>query len=207
MKKIILAAALLLFLCSCTYTEPSAVYTVSAIGIEKNGENMQITLKIKEMESSFKISGEAESLNEAMDNIKTKLSKQPYFQHCQLIALGGLGNEKADTMLSFCEKLKIPLKTKIVYINDIDRVFEEEREGDIISLLKHSYKEFGFGGNTALFEIKTALLTNSGNFALPLILLEDKNIKLDGLLRYKSGKPAEKLNLEQSIKYAQEVLN
>ena len=207
MKKIFLAAVLMLFLCSCSYTEPSAIYTVSAIGLQKNGENMQITLKIKEMEDSFKISGEAESLDSAMDNIKTKLSKQPYFRHCQLRAFGGLGGEPAEEVISFCEKLGIPIKTKIVYVNDIDRVFEEEREGDIISLLKHSYEEFGFGGNTALFEIDTALLTNAGNFALPLILIEGENIKLDGLLRYKGGKPYEKLNLEQSIKYAQEVTN
>ena len=207
MKKLVLILFVLLSLCSCSYKEPNSVFTVTAVGISAKGEESVVTLKIKESENSVEITGEGKSAKEALQEIKTKLSKKASFEHCQLIAVSGLEGHRITDAISFCRDCGVPLRTKMVYITDINRVFSAEKQGEIVSLLKQAKKEFGFGDNTALFEIETAILTNGGNFALPVILLDNESVKVNGLLRYKNSKTYKMLNIKQSTQYAKEVLD
>ena len=207
MKRALLILISLLFLCSCAYTEPNAVYTVTAVGLEENGDKSRVTVKITESEKSRCVTGEGETPDEAMSEIKTRLSARASFEHCQLIAISGLGGEGFAEATRFLREQEVPLRTKIVYTDDIQKAFEKERESEIASLLKETKSEFGFGGNTALFEIETAILINNGDFALPYISLDKEDIKISGLLRYKNSLPYERLNVKQSVKYAKEILN
>ena len=198
MKKIILTLLLLLSLSACSYTEPDSVFTVRAVGIYEKG----IILK-----GDFAIKGEGDTVSAALDDIKTKLSKSPSFEHCSVIVLEKIGGEKLSETLSFLRENSVPFRTNIAYSEDVSALFKNEMVEELSSQLSLCKKTFSFGGNTALFEIETAILTNSGNFALPRVIPSGENIKIEGLMTYEENKPCKKLNIKQSQRYAKEVLS
>lgn len=215
--KILLVILMLLTLSSCAYKEPNATFTVTAVGFSQNvSGNTVIQVQIaKGVEKdgsgpeTFEVSGEGGDGNAALYDMKTKLLKEPSFEHCELIVLtGSVSGEQIEEVLLLCEEIGTPLRTRLIYTESISQFLKNSsaQASDIVSLLKQGYKEFGFGGNTALFEIRTALLINDGNFALPRVVFEDENIKLDGLCKYENSIPGEFLNLEQSVAYAKEVV-
>ena len=205
MKRIILILTLILTLSACAYTEPDAMFTVTEIGFAVSGEKTELILKINEQEKGRLISGQGENAYEAFRAAATKLEKKASFEHLQLIAVSeNLEGERLNDVLSFCEKRGAPLRTRLVYAENLQKILEEN--GNLLSLLKQGEAEFGFGGNTTLFEIETAILVNDGDFALPYIKLSGEDIELCGLLRYKNNRLYKRLDINQSIKYKKEVL-
>lgn len=197
MKKITAILLLLLTLSACGYSEPNSAFTVRAVGIYENGVILKGDTEIK---------GEGKTPNAALSDIKTKLGKTLSFEHCGVIVFEALSGEQLSRSLSFLRENKVPLRTNIVYTEDISALFKNEKIGEISSLLSLCKKEFSFGGNAALFEIETAILTNDGNFALPRVAPRGENIKIEGLLTFENTKPKEKLNIKQSTNYAKEIL-
>ena len=198
MKKLILILFLLLSLSACGYSEPDSVFTVRAVGIHEKG----IILK-----GDFTIKGEGETVSAALADIKTKLSKAPSFEHCSVIVFDSIKGDKLSSALSFLRESGVPLRTNIAYSEDLSVLFENEGIEELSSQLALCKKTFSFGGNTALFEIETAILTNGGNFALPRVNSSGENIKIEGLMTYEDKMPSKKLNIKQSRLYAKEVLN
>ena len=197
MKKLILIFTLLLSLSACGYSEPNSVFTVKAVGIYENG----IILK-----GDTEMKGEGKTPEDATKDIKTKLGKNLSFEHCGIIVLENIKGEKLSSALLFLRESGVPLRTNIVYADNISALFQNERVGELPSLLSLCKKEFSFGGNTALFEIETAILINGGSFALPRVSVSGKEIKIEGLLTYQNSRPREKLNIKQSTNYAKEIL-
>ncbi|MBO5852482.1 MAG: hypothetical protein J6Q74_01570 [Clostridia bacterium] len=202
--KIFFLILAVLTLNACAYTEPNATFTVTSLAFGQG----DIFISVSEQNKSMWIKGEGEDLNAAITDIKTKLSKEPSFEHCGLVVLcGSVKGDEIENVLNLCGDIGIPLRTRLVFTDDIEMLFDKDAVfvgEEAISLLKHCYKEFGFGGNTALYEIKTAILVNGGNFALPRIVAENNRVKLAGLCRFENKEPKEFLNLQQSKTYAKE---
>lgn len=214
--KILLLFAILLTLCSCAYTEPNAKFTVTAFGVSSEGETVKAYLQAIDPENSsegkvntFEVSGQGSNVQLALRDIKTKLSKEASFQHCQLIIFSnGIQKKKLSSILNLCEEIGISLRTKIIFTNDIEKLLTNEKiqdAADIVPLLKQGYELLGFGEHSALFEIQTAVLTNSGDFALPLINVGQDEMQIAGLMKYENLVPDRILDYEQSREYAKEI--
>ena len=214
--KILLLFTILLTLCSCAYTEPNAKYTVTAFGVSAEGKNINAYLQAIDPENSsegkvntFEVSGRGSAIEPALRDIKTKLSKEASFQHCQLVIFSnGVEENILKDALELCEELGIPLRTKIVFTNDTEKLLTNQKirdAADIVSLLKQGYKLLGFGEHSALFEIQTAVLTNEGNFALPIINATRDEMQIAGLMKYENLIPSRTLDYEQSREYAKEI--
>lgn len=214
--KILLLLTILLSLCSCAYTEPNAKFTVTAFGVSSEGETVNAYLQAIDPENSsegkvntFEVSGKGSNVNLALRDIKTKLSKEASFEHCQLIIISnGIKEEKLTDCLKLCKEIGIPLRTKIIFTNNIEKFLTNGKiqdATDIIPLLKQGYELLGFGEHSALFEIQTAVLTNNGNFALPLIKVMKGEMQISGLMKYENLIPSRSLNYEESREYAKEI--
>lgn len=214
--RLLLLLIMLFTLCSCSYSEPNAKFTVTAFGVSANEKTVNAYLQAIDPENSlggevktFEVSGKGENTELALRDIKTKLSKEASFEHCQLIILsGGVEGTKLSNSLNLCKEIGIPLRTKIIFTNDVEKLLTNKKiadAADIVSLLKQGYSLLGFGVHTALFEIQTAVLTNKGNFALPLLSASEDEIKIEGLLRYENLIPKKRLGYEQSREYAKEI--
>ena len=214
--KILLIIAILLSLCSCAYTEPNAKFTVTAFGVSANEKTTKAYLQAIDPENSlegkvttFEVTGQGKSVSLALRDIKTKLSKEASFQHCQLIILSsGVKENSFSDYLGLCKQIGVPLRTKIIYTDDIEKLLTNKKITDasnIVSLLKQGYEILGFGNHSALFEIQTAVLTNKGDFALPVLSAYKDEIQISGLMKYERLIPVKRLDYEESREYAKEI--
>lgn len=217
MKKIIkfiLVFIFLLSLTACAYREPNARFTVTAIGFSANGTKVTAYLQAmdfsKSEDKTFLVTGEGDSVKAAVKDVNKTLSKEPSFEHCSLILLSrGIDGTGLKDALNLCQELSMSQKTRVAYADSVKSALENNtlKNGDeIASLIKENSKTFGFGKHTALFEIKTAVLVNDGNFALVNLDASNSKIKFDGLLEYKNCKAVKSLNFEESRQYAKEQL-
>ncbi len=214
--KVFITAVLLCFLCGCAYTEPNAQYTVTALGFDVKGEESQAFLQAIDAAGgeqngqpvTFTVTGSGDNAKEALDDIKTQLSKKPSFKHCQLVLVArGVSADSFKSVLELCRELDISLKTRIVHCGDIEKLLNNDKiasGADLAALVKQNSEHFGYGAHTALFEIYTALLTAEGEFALPVLRISSDKISVNGLLRYKNSVPKEYLTVKESIRYAKE---
>lgn len=214
--KILLIVTILLSLCSCAYTEPNAKFTVTAFGVSENGKTVKAYLQAIDPENSlegkvitFEVTGQGKSVGLALRDIKTKLSKEASFQHCQLIIMShGVKENVFSDYLELCKQIGIPLRTKIIYTEDIEKLLTNKKITDasnIVSLLKQGYKILDFGKHSALFEIQTAILTNKGDFALPMLSTDKDEIQIEGLMKYERLIPVKRLDYKESREYAKEI--
>ncbi len=215
MKKVIsfiLLLALIFNLVACAYREPNAKFTVTAIGFSKNGSNVTAYLQAMDFSKSenktFVSVGQGSSASLALNDIKTTLSKQPSFEHCEIILLSkGIEKTQLEETLSLCHEIGVSQKTKIAYTANIREALENKAMksgGEIASLINENSKAAGFGKHTALFEIKTAVLVSNGDFALVNLEASNNEIKFGGLVEYQNRKAIKLLNFEESRQYAKE---
>ena len=138
--KILLIILAILTLNACAYTEPNATFTVTSVAFSEGN----IFISVSEENKSRWIKGEGEDFKAAITDIKTKLSREPSFEHCGLVVLcGSVKGKEIEDALNLCDKIGIPLRTRLVFIDDTEKVFAGDTDfiGDkVISLLKHSYK-------------------------------------------------------------------
>lgn len=189
--KLILILLSLLLLCGCSYTEPEAQFTVTAFGCDKEGGNTQVYLKLTDTDTEpqiFTVLGEGNGFSEALDDIRSKLSKKASFSHCRLILVSSKINKTdLDDFLDLCMESGIPLSCPVSSSHNVEKVLSNKKYAkgeELASLIKTNAEHFGFGGHSALFEIKTALLVDAGKFALPLLETADDDVKIEGLFYY-----------------------
>lgn len=212
--KAFIVAVILCLLCGCAYTEPNAQYTVTALGFTaKNGKTGAFLQAIDAAGGeqngqpvTFVVSGWGYGAEQAIDDIKTQLSKKPSFKHCQLVLISdGIEKDGLSEVLTLCRGLDISLKTRLAYCKDIEGVLQNDKISsgtDIAALIKQNSEHFGYGAHTAIFEISTALLAADGNFALPVLQSFDKKLSVKGMLSYSGAAQKEYLSIEESIRYA-----
>ncbi len=198
MKKTVVFLCLLL-LCGCSYTEPDAVFTVSAVGF--SAENGQMVAYVQFLDtldekssgdtSAFTVKGRGDSEKEAIDDVRTKLSKKPSFSHCRIIAVSNrLNLSDLGAVLGLCSDLGVPLRAPVICCNKINQLFESKSLSsgqEIEGLIRQNAEYFGYGGHTALFEIQTALLVNEGKFGLPILNADSDSVSVDGLYYFTGG--------------------
>ncbi|MBQ1187347.1 MAG: hypothetical protein IIX54_06665 [Clostridia bacterium] len=209
--KIILCLLLTLMLSAC-YIEPDAKFTVTAIGFSGKENGVEAYLQTIDFANTkngntatFLTSGSGKTVNKALQDIKTKLSKAPSFEHCQIVLVSnGIEGEVFNQTLTLCETLGMSQRVTIAYANNIPSALENNKitsGTELMSLIKQNAKTLGFGKHNALFEIKTAILENGGNFALVNIQTKNEEIKFSGLYEYKNSQQFKALNLKQSLNY------
>lgn len=197
MKKTVIILCLL-FLCGCSYTEPDAVFTVSAVGFSvESGETVAYVQFINASEKNslvsptFTVKGSGEDEKQAIDEVRAKLSKKPSFSHCRIIALSDrLDLSDVSSVLLGCSDLGVPLRAPVVCCNNINELFNNELLSsgqEIEGLIRQNAEYFGYGGHTALFEIQTALLVNEGKFGLPILKTDRDSVFVEGLYYFTNG--------------------
>lgn len=210
--KIFLMVIFCLLLCGCSpENEPDKQYMVTALGAD---ENKKLYLQVVDFQEStaerpqtFTIVGEGEDLKGALLNAESRVSKKLSVKHCELIIIESdmLGSEIME-LLELCDELDVSLQARLATTENLQKLLKNEgvsSGAELISLIKQNAKSSGFGGHTALYEIKTAILTAGGNFALPF--LSDENVTaVEGLLIYKGTNPEKRLDFTESIEYSKE---
>lgn len=213
--KVFITAAFLFLLCGCNYIEPEAQYIVTALGFTEQSGNALIYLQAVDTAQgdssnpdTFLIKGEGEDTAAALDNVKAGMSKKPSFEHCRVVLISeDVLGEKLNETLRLCDGLDLSLRARMVYSDDIEGVLDGGQffsGTQIDSLIKQNADSFGYGAHTALFEICTAILTNDGNFALPVLKVQDRYPSVEGLKKYVGMMPGEYLDIKESIRYAKE---
>lgn len=205
--RFILTVLCLLMLNGCAGQDPNEKYMVSALGFSSASNDVKITLQVSSAESQDEktlLHGSGKTISDAFDNAKASFSKTPSFGHCEAVVLSDdLDAQKVNDVIDLLDALGISLQSRIVSCDSASNLLDGDLSGDgIVALIKQSDENFGFGGNTAFFEIKTALIAGGGDFALPYISLSQGQPAVDGLLRYSSLEPAEHLDREMSRRYA-----
>lgn len=207
-KTLLLAAALLL-LCGCSAeNEPSGQYMVTTIAAD---ENKRVYLAVadidKDENKTFTVVGEGENFEEAFQNARSQVSKKLSVKHCELVVLSEtmLGSD-INELLGVLDSLKISLQARMAATDDASKLLNGEGLSsgtELIDIIKQNAKSAGFGEHTAIYEIKTAILTADGNFALPF-LSGEKNEGIEGLLIYEDLNPVGRLKFKESIEYSKE---
>ncbi len=213
--KLFLPFLLLFLLSGCSMAdEPNNQYMVSSLGFERVGDKLKAYVQAVDLKdgeqngqpTTFVIEGEGDSVKAAIDATRAKLSKELSLKHTELIVVSdSLETSDFSDILSLSEGLEVSLRTKIAASKDVGAVLKNEGVSagiDLVSLINQNARTAGFGGHTALFEIKTAFLLGEDFAVTYLSSLEQ--IGVEGLYFYKEGRPTEILNFEQSVRYAKE---
>lgn len=200
-----------LLLGGCGYIEPEARYTVTAIGCMQTQKGFTLTVSLTDVNnrseeakgSGFLVEGEGETIASALNDIRSKLSKKPSFSHCRIITVTDrTDKESLRELLDLCIELDVSLNCPIACCNRIKNLFSSDAlptGGDLASLIKENAEHFGYGGHTALFEIKTALLVEESKFALPILEVVNEQVAVKGLYYFTSGSGNYHLNYSSGI--------
>ena len=205
--RFILTLLCLLMLTSCAGQDPNKKYMVSSLGFSLVSSDVKITLQVSSADShneKLLLCGKGETVSAAFDNAAASFSKSPSFGHCEAVVLSDdLDAKRVNDVIDLLDALGISLQSRIVCCDSASNLLSADLSGEeIVALIKQSDQKFGFGGNTALFEIKTALIAGGGDFALPYISLSQGQPTVEGLLCYSSSAPIGRLGREESRQYA-----
>lgn len=180
MKKFLmcLCCVTLVFCCGCgSYREINQGFLVTAIGFEKQDNNVKIVLETvfdseKTEDESNLLSGEGESFESAYGQIKNTLVKKLYFEHCGVVAIdvGFTENEIAKILKFYQEISTVNTGVYAVRTNNATSLFKTRTKSesvgyDIINLIKNSNKVF----SNQLYQI------NRQNFNVELPIINSKN--------------------------------
>ena len=204
----------LLMLAGCNYfTEPEGQYMVTTLGFEETRGGFTVYLQAVDLKKgeqngnpdTFTVKGEGKTPQKALTDAKTTLGKTLSIKHCELIVLSDtVSREGIEKIFSLCDALEIPFKTRLCVCADIEKLLSYDGVSagfELSSLIRQNANNSGFGGHTALYEIKTAVQVSDGDFALPVLKTEGE-VKVAGLLVFEGGEGAEYLDFDQSINYA-----
>lgn len=212
-KFILLLFSFLLLTGCSNIIEPNGQYMVTTLGFKEEGQSFTVFLQAVDVKkgeqngnpATFTVSAEGSSPKDAIDGIKSSLSKNLSIKHCELIVLSpSVSADGLKSIFSLCDSLEIPLKTRLCVCGDIEKLLNDDGVSagiELSSLIRQNANNSGFGGHTALYEIKTAVQVSGGNFAMPVLKAEGE-VKVTGLRVYKGSKGVEYLDFSESIDYA-----
>ena len=215
MKLSLILPILFLFLVGCNgMSEPNEQFMVSSIGFMRTGAKVSVFVQSVDVKGgeqngnpeTFVVKGEGDSVGHAVKNTRSKLSKELSLKHTELIFISDtLEKDDLAEILSLSEDFDVSLRAKIASCNDIEKLLKNDSASSglgLISVIEQNSVSAGFGGHTALFEIKTAFLLGE-EFAVTYFS-SGEDIGIEGLYYYKNGIPTDILNFEESIRYSKE---
>lgn len=214
MKFKILLPLLFLLLAGCNgMSEPNGQFMANSLGFERDGKQISAYIQAVDVTegeqngnpATFVVKGEGDTVKEAINDTRSKLSKELSLKHTELIILSdNLEKEDFGRILELSEQFDVSLRVKIASSLNIKALLEDDGVSGglgLVTLIKQNAASAGFGGHTALFEIKTAYILGE-DFALPHF--SSDAIGIEGLYYYKEGIPTSLLSFEESIRYAKE---
>lgn len=215
MKPSFILPVLFLFLVGCNgMSDPNEQFMVSSIGFMRTGAKVSAFVQSVDVKGgeqngipeTFVVKGEGDSIENAVKNTRSKLSKKLSLKHTELILISDtLEKDDLEEILSMSEDFDVSLRAKIASCNDIEKLLKNDSASSglgLISVIEQNAASAGFGGHTALFEIKTAFLLGE-EFAVTYFS-SGEEIGIEGLYYYKNGIPTDILNFEESIRYSKE---
>ncbi len=219
LKIFFVAVLVLLALCGCNslgeYSEPNDRRLVSVIGFDNHKGKIRVTAEVLEATDSggmspYLLSGDGDNVREVLSEISVQSPQELSFTHCSALILGKeLTKEQTDMILEYCtENDSISLSAKIVSANNAEDLLSLKAEGAVSSgfavadIIENTAKKFGYGGHTALYEIKTARMQTANVYALPFFYVKEDKPYQDGMLVYVNDEGVMQITREESISYA-----
>ncbi|MDD6223547.1 MAG: hypothetical protein PUB18_00915 [bacterium] len=210
-KAIFLLLILCLLLTGCTtYTELNDLGIVSLLGIDYQDHNYIVYVSIMEgnqddgvlEKDNISYHAEAQSLEEAFQNIIIQSSKKVYLSHIDVLLLTDqlINTKLKETLLNFLNNNEYRNNFNIVSVSSpLASFFESEIKTDEIEkLISINHQESGTT-QTIDFETFFKNLLIDQNSYLPRISLEEEHLIIDGFTLKKDYQKYQTLNQEESI--------
>ncbi len=224
-RKIYIISAVLLccfFMSGCTANRTSALqtndYLISALGFEQTkgeitayAEAVVINTEDNNAEKKLELLiGKGKNLEKAMESLYNQALQGLEFSHCAAIVIGnGIeGKTFLEIKNFFLNKEKLNLSIQYFYCDNPKELFRLEPLTsvaigyDIISCLQTKRYVTGQRYNNRFYEIESERKKPLDITILPELVIEDDAFLTEGLVIFKKGSKALKLNKENTQLYA-----
>ena len=207
MKSRCLAFVLLccLFLSSCSfvsgYGEPEDRYMVSAMGFDKSGDLIEVSVQIIDGEEILLRRGVGDSARQAMAHIEGADERQLEISHCALIVIGDRvsGDSLAD-IFDFCRKNSdITVGVKMVSAYNAGELLSTDGYR-FLGAVRDDDSGVGFTAKSRFYEIED--IRESGDaYHLPCFVSDGGTYTVSGLKIYKNDDALVRLDRSESAYY------
>ena len=193
-KKLIIILSILLLTGCYDYIELNDLSIISMIMIDKIDNKYNVTFEIlkdqKNDNNSLIITGNGYSLSKAIDDASSKTPKQAYFAHLKVLALSKkIAKDDLKNVIEYF--LRAPHIRNEFYlavidndnVNDILKTQNKENpiiSEYILSMLKNHHNTFNNTTNNNFENILIDLFEKGKDATLPVIKLDDDNLKTTG---------------------------
>ena len=219
MRKIftlLMALLMLISLIGCKSrreSRPEEKLLVTALGFDYDGENYTVTAETVKAQNSGEnsisfLSDESKNLESAFLMLSAKSSLPLSLSHTAAVVFGeSITVTAAEQIRLFLTSVEqFPLSAVTLSAEDAKELITsdtgDEPKGILLqSLLAQKYTATGIGGNTAFFEIATALIQPIKLFALPRVLNSGGFLEIDELCLAREDF-CRRLSYEESLVYA-----
>ncbi len=206
MKIKLFAVLMLLCLClsSCSfvsgYSEPEDRYIVSAIGFDKEGDTLEVSVQIVGKEGNLLRSGKGERVRGAMAHIEGADAKQLEISHCAIIIIGdGIDSESLSEIFGYCrENNDITVGVKVAAAHRAKDILSLDADGyELLGAVRDGADGVGFAGGSRFYEIEDTRAV----YHLPYFETDGETYTVSGLKIFKKDAGIVKLDRSESAYY------
>ncbi len=197
------------------YSEPNDRRLVSVIGFDNQNGDIKATVEALEAvegggTTPYLLIEIGESVHEVLSRISAQSPRELSYTHCSALILGNkLTSEQINEILDYCtEEQGISLSAKVISADDAEGILSLKAKAAISAgfsaadITEKTAEQFGYGGHSALYEIKTARMQTANVYALPFFQVVEEKPRFVGLSVYVNDIVTALLNGEESISYA-----
>ena len=197
-----------LFLSSCSfvsgYGEPEDRYIVSAIGFDKSGDLVEVSVQIIDGGEMLIRRGVGETARQAMAHVEGADEKQLEISHLALVVIGDRisGDSLAD-IFDFCRKNSdITVGVKVVSAYSASELLSiEGAEGyRLVGAVRDDDSGVGFTAKSRFYEIED-IREASGAYHLPYFETDGEIYTVSGLKIYQNDEGKVRLDRSESAYY------
>lgn len=211
MKIKLFAVLMLLCLClsSCSfvsgYSEPEDRYIVSAMGFDKEGNTLEVSVKIVGKEKDLLRSGKGESVRGAMAHIEGADAKQLEISHCALIIIGdGVDSEALAEIFGYCrENNDITVGVKVAAAHSAKEILSLDADGyELLGAVRDGADGVGFASGSRFYEIEDVRASGGeAVYHLPYFETDGETYTVSGLKIFKKDTGVVRLDRSESAYY------
>ena len=201
-----------LFLTSCAsisgYGEPEDRYIVSAIGFDRVGEALEVSVQIvgNEGEKDLIRSGRGENVRQAMGHIEGADAKQLEISHCALIVIGdSIDKNTLSDIFDYCRKnndITVGVKVAAAY-NAKELLSLDGANGyELIGAIRDNADGVGFTKGSRFYEIEEIRASEDESvYHLPYFFAGEDSYSVEGLKIYRADIGIVRLDRSESAYY------
>lgn len=169
------------------YREPEQQYFVSAMGFDRAGDLIEVSLEViifsvGEAESKIEtrlFSGRGETVREAVSSLSGEVSKKLLFSHCALIVLGEtLSPGQCDAVFSFCTPENgINISAAVISTPNANSLLKAPSVStpvtgyDITGVIKQKSRDWGIGLMNRIYQIGDERMRGGSCYSVPFFVL------------------------------------